>query len=173
MVSSKQTPLIRIGRPGEVARFQAIDEAARWRYAAFPGFEFVAHAPAIAAERFSTGEIWAAEIDESVLGFTLIQSHGDNTTYLANISVAPDASGQGIGAMLLAHAITRTATIGAEAITLATFQTPPWNGPWFRRHGFVAMPESRIGPTLRAILDRHSRSLDMSTRETLWRPAGP
>lgn len=167
--SSKRSPVIRTGRPGEVARFQAIDKAARSRYAALPGFEFVAQAPAIAADRFSAGEIWAAEVDENVVGFILLQSHGD-TTYLANISVAPDASGQGIGAMLLAHGISRTAMIGAKAMTLATFKAPPWNEPWFRRQGFAPMPESKIGPMLHAILDRHSRALDMSMRETLWYP---
>jgi diadenosine tetraphosphate (Ap4A) HIT family hydrolase len=32
----------------------------------------------------------------------------------------------------------------------------------------VPMPEDRIGPMLRAVLERHARYLDMSTREALW-----
>ena len=167
--NSKETPLIRAGRSDEVARFQAIDKAARSRYAALPGLEFAAQAPAIAAERFDASEIWVAEVDETVVGFVLLQSHG-NTIYLANISVVLEASGHGIGKMLVTHAISRATATGANAVTLATFWAPPWNGPWFRRQGFTPMPESYIGPMLRAILDRHSRSLDMSTRETLWHP---
>ena len=62
--------------------------------------------------------------------------------------------------------------MGSPAVTLATFKSPPWNGPWFRRHGFAAMPEERIGAGLRAVLDRHAAFLDMATRETLWMIVG-
>jgi hypothetical protein len=72
--------------------------------------------------------------------------------------------------MLLAHAISHAGDTAADAVTLTTFRTPPWNGPWFRGHGFEPMPDRCIGPMLRGILDGHSRSFDMSTRETLWRP---
>jgi hypothetical protein len=65
--SATRAPLIRAGRPAEAPRYQAIDQAARSRYAALPGFEFVAQAPAIAAERFGTGEVRAAELDETIL----------------------------------------------------------------------------------------------------------
>jgi N-acetylglutamate synthase-like GNAT family acetyltransferase len=169
MGDQRGTPLIRAGRSDEVSRFQAIDKAARSRYAALAGFEFVAQAPAIAAERFATGEVWVADLDEIAVGFVLLQPQGD-TLYLANISVAPEACGCGIGARLLSHTISRAATLGVNAVTLATFRRPPWNGPWFRRQGFEPIPDARIGPLLRAILDRHSKSLDMSTREALWRP---
>ncbi|HXP75630.1 MAG TPA: GNAT family N-acetyltransferase [Stellaceae bacterium] len=160
-------PLIRTGRPDKVARCQAIDQAARSRYATLPGFEFVAQAPAIAAERFDASEVWVAALDETILGFVLLQSHGD-TIYLANISVIPEAFGRGIGRMLVTHAVSRAQATGAIAVTLATFRAPPWNGPWFRRQGFTPIPKTNIGAMLRAILDRHTESLDMSTRETLW-----
>ena len=161
-------PLIRIGRSDEFARLQAIDKAARSRYATLAGFEFAAHTPAIAAERLGAGETWVAELAESIVGFILLQPHGESV-YVANISVAPEASGLGVGARLITHAISRAVATRANAVTLTTFRAPPWNGPWFRRQGFEPMPENRIGPSLRVILDRHSRSLDMSTRETLWR----
>jgi N-acetylglutamate synthase-like GNAT family acetyltransferase len=159
--------LIRVGLSNEVERFQAIDKAARSRYAALPGFELAAQTPAIAAERFDVGEVWAAEVDQVVVGFALLQPHED-TVYLANISVLPEASGAGVGAALIAHAFSRGTATTAKAVTLATFRTPPWNGPWFRRQGFEPIPEDRIGPMLRAVLERHARYLDMSMREELW-----
>jgi N-acetylglutamate synthase-like GNAT family acetyltransferase len=165
----KIRPLIRPGRTDEIERFQAIDKAARARYATFPGFDFAAQAPPVAAERFGAGEVWVAQIDHALVGFLLLQSHLD-TIYLANVSVVPEASGRGIGASLLAHSLGCAGTAGALAVTLATFRTPPWNGPWFHRQGFEPIPEDRINPMLRAILDRHSRYLDMSARETLWHP---
>src|SRR4029077_4026770 len=89
---------------------------------------------------------------------------------LANISVLPDASNRGVGTHLLERVIAYARASHATAVTLATFRVPPWNGPWFRRHGFTAMPESKVGPGLRAILTRHASFLDMETRETLWVP---
>jgi N-acetylglutamate synthase-like GNAT family acetyltransferase len=165
------TTLIRIGQSAEFARLQAIDKVARSRYATLAGFEFAAHTPPIAAERLGAGETWVAASAESIVGFILLEPHV-GSVYVANISVLPEASGRGIGARLIAQAMSRAAASRAAAVTLTTFRAPPWNGPWFRRQGFEAMPENRIGPNLRAILDRHARSLDMSTRETLWRQVG-
>jgi len=91
-------------------------------------------------------------------------------SYVTNISVDSDLSGRGIGAALIAAANARAIAAGLPALVLTTFKTPPWNGPWFRRLGFEPIPGQLIGPDLCAILDRHSRFLDMGTRETLWRP---
>jgi hypothetical protein len=41
--------------------------------------------------------------------------------------------------------------------------------PWFRKFGFVPMPEALIGWELRAIIIRQADYLDASTRETLRR----
>lgn len=159
--------LIRVGRSEEIERFQAIDKAARSRYATLPGFEFVVRAPAIDADRFGPGEVWVAEVDKVVVGFVLLQPHED-TLYLANVSVVPEASGHNIGVALIAQAVSRATATAAKAVTLATFRAPPWNGPWFRRQGFEPVPEDCIQPMLRAILEGHSQYVDMSTRETLW-----
>jgi N-acetylglutamate synthase-like GNAT family acetyltransferase len=159
--------LIRSGRSEEVESLRAIDRAARSRYASLLGFEYVVKAPAIAAERFADGEVWVGEVDRVAVGFVLLQHH-ESTLYLANISVLPEASGCNVGARLVQHAVSRATASAAKAVTLATFRTPPWNGPWFRRLGFEPMPEDRTGPMLRAVLEHHSRYLDMSTRETLW-----
>ena len=100
-------------------------------------------------------------------GFALAQPL-DGLLYLANISVAPRASGRGIGQALLARVLGLAHEGGLPAVTLATFRTPPWNGPWFRKQGFTPMPATRIGPGLQAVLERHAAFLDMTTRETLW-----
>ena len=103
----------------------------------------------------------------ALLGFALAQPL-DGLLYLANISVAPDASGRGVGQMLLARVSGLAHEGGFPAVTLATFRAPPWNGPWFRKQGFTPMPATRIGPGLQAVLGRHAAFLDMATRETLW-----
>jgi hypothetical protein len=37
-------------------------------------------------------------------------------------------------------------------LSLATFRTPFWNGPWFRRQGYSPIPEA-VEPLLREALD--------------------
>ncbi len=93
----------------------------------------------------------------------------DGLLYIANISVGSNAAGQGIGRLLLGAAEARASKLGLPAVTLTTFKTPSWNGPWFRRYGYQAMPGERFGSDLGSVLDRHATFLDMSTRETLWK----
>lgn len=161
--------MLRPALPGEIERLRRIDMAARTRYAVLPGFERAVTSPPIAAERFATGETVVAERDGEPVGFALLQPL-DGMLYLAIIAVTPQAGRQGVGAALLRHAAGRAAAEALAAVTLTTFRLPPWNGPWFRRHGYAPIPEERIGPGLRAVLARHATFLDMTTRETLWRP---
>ena len=46
----------------------------------------------------------------------------------------------------------QAATDTRPAVTLTTFRGPRWNGPWFRRFGFVPMPAGQIGPGLAAVI---------------------
>jgi hypothetical protein len=77
----------------------------------------------------------------------------------------------GIGRLLMIGAEHRAQQLKVAGLSLTTFRTPPWNGPWFRRQGYSPIPEERIGPGLRAILDRHATFHDIATRETLWKPS--
>jgi N-acetylglutamate synthase-like GNAT family acetyltransferase len=161
--------MIRPGRPEDTGALQSIEQQARSRYAGLAGFEFVCAAPAISADRLTAGETWVTDLMGAPVGFALVQPM-DGYLYLANISVAPAAAHRGVGSALLRRVIDRATELGASAVTLATFRAPPWNGPWFRRHGFASMPETDIGRDLRAVLTRHAGFLDMATRETLWHP---
>ena len=154
---------IRRAAHDEIDTLRAIDVAARLRYASLPNFEFAAKTPAIAAERFSMGDTFVAELNAVPVGFALAQTL-DGMAYLANISVLPQSRGQGIGETLLQHVIAYAVDARRAAVVLATFRIPPWNGPWFRKHGFETMSVQSIGPERRSVLDRHSSFLDMSTR---------
>ena len=161
--------IVRVGRSDDVPVLQTIEKAARTVYTTLAGFEFAVASPPIAANRLISGTTIIAEISESPIGFALVQPM-DGALYLANISVLPDASNRGVGARLLERVIAHACAMAATAVTLATFRSPPWNGPWFRRRGFTTMPESEVGAGLRAVLIRHASFLDMQTRETLWFP---
>ncbi|WP_084540057.1 GNAT family N-acetyltransferase [Azorhizobium doebereinerae] len=164
--------ILRTAAPADRPALSALSAAARARYRTLPGFAAIAAAPPVAPERFADGEALVAyrADDPAPLGFALLRPL-DGLLYLDNISVAADASGQGIGRALLAGVERRRAALGLPAVTLTTFRAPPWNGPWFRRQGFRPLPAERIGPGLAAVIARQSRSLDPATREVLWRVA--
>ncbi|WP_271893582.1 GNAT family N-acetyltransferase [Candidatus Phyllobacterium onerii] len=151
----------------EIETLRSIEKSARLRYAGWDGLEMVVDAPSIAAERFLSGETVVAEIDGKCVGYVLMQPL-DGLMYIASIMVAADFSGSGVGAAFLDMAKSRARESKLSGVMLTTFRAPRWNGPWFRKYGFEPMPEERIGPCLRAILDRHATVLDMSKRETLW-----
>lgn len=154
--------------PGELPDLQIIDLAARARYAALPDLAFIATRPPIALERLEAGTVWVADLDGKAAGFILLHPQ-DDQLYIANISVLHEAAGRGVGAALLTQALSDARALGVEALTLTTFKAPPWNGPWFRRHGYTPMPMARMGPELRATLARQAQSVDVTTREVLWR----
>ena len=156
----------------ETEVMRTIETAARTRYGTLEGFEMSATAPAIAPERFASGQTFVAEWQGIPTGFILVQPL-DGMVYIANISVLPGASGRGIGEALLLSAEVYAKEQDLVAVTLATFKSPPWNGPWFKRCGYVPIPEEDIGPDHKAILDRHATVLDMSTRELLWKQTHP
>lgn len=158
-------------RHDEIETLRAIEWAARSRYAQLDGFAAVVQAPPIVPERFLTGETVVAEVAGKACGYVLMQPL-DGLMYIANIMVEPAASGQGIGAGLLAAVEARANEVELSGITLTTFKSPRWNGPWFRKAGFIPMPDDRIGDGLAAILARHATFLDMSRRETLWKELG-
>jgi GNAT superfamily N-acetyltransferase len=147
-----------------------IEKAARSRYRGLGGFlARAADGPAIAAERFADGETIVAEFLGKPVGFVLFKPL-DGLLYVASVAVSPEAAGMGIGRLLMIRAEHRAPQLKGAGLSLTTFRTPPWNGPWFRSQGYLPIPEDRVGPGLRAILDRHATFHDMSRRETLWKP---
>lgn len=155
----------------EVETLRSIERSARSRYAQLDSFAAVVQASPIAPERFLSGETVVAEIDGKACGYVLMQPL-DGMMYIANIMVEPAASGRGVGAGLLAAVHSRAMELNLSGIALTTFKSPRWNGPWFRKAGFIPMPDDRIGDGLAAILLRHATFLDMSNRETLWKKLG-
>jgi ribosomal protein S18 acetylase RimI-like enzyme len=61
---------------------------------------------------------------------------------LPQIGVDPAAQGQGLGAKLMRHALTRCDREGALAYLEAS---KPQNIPFYERHGFKAVGEIQVG----------------------------
>ena len=99
--------------------------------------------PATIDEAIERGaDVWV--VDDPPVAFAAVTVL-DGHPHLEQISVRADQVRQGIGGRLLADVVRRY----GPGLTLLTFRDVPWNGPWYLRHGFVALPESAWGPQLR------------------------
>ena len=65
--------------------------------------------------------------------------------HLDQISVRPMATRRGVGRMLLRAAMGVVLEQGGGELTLTTYTDVPWNGPWYRREGFVVVDEGGPG----------------------------
>ena len=60
---------------------------------------------------------------------------------------------------------------GLTALTLTTFETVPWNAPYYERLRFRVVPEAEIGAGLRSIRRAEAaRGLDAWPRVAMIRP---
>jgi N-acetylglutamate synthase-like GNAT family acetyltransferase len=161
---------LRLSRIKDTADLCRISAEARLRYRGFPSLAHIAETPALSPARLEACRVVVALDSESqkILGFVAMRVL-DELLYLDNISVESSASGVGIGATLLSAVIEHAKRLGIRAVSLTTFREPPWNGPWFRKHGFLTMPAACIGEGLKQVMARQRLTLDATTRETLWR----
>lgn len=97
------------------------------------------------------GTAWmAVDGDGAAIGYVLA-SVVDHEAHIDQVSVVPTAAGHGIGAALIDRVCAWATGGGHDAVTLTTFRDVAWNGPYYRRLGFVEVPAAAMGPELTAI----------------------
>jgi predicted N-acetyltransferase YhbS len=96
--------------------------------------------------------LWVAvdDADEPV-GFVAVTRHGDES-FIAQLSVAFEAQGQGLGRKLMCVAIDDARQRGSRAVTLTTFREVRWNAPFYARLGFRLLTPDELSPHLIATL---------------------
>lgn len=106
------------------------------------------------------------------IGFAALEEV-DGRAHLSELSVHPDHGRQGIGAALLSASVDWAVEAGYPAITLTTFRSVPFNGPWYARNGFAELPEAEWGPRLRRIwADEQAAGIAVVPRMAMIRPLG-
>ncbi|MDZ8172577.1 GNAT family N-acetyltransferase [Microbacterium xanthum] len=83
------------------------------------------------------GFILVAELSGRVVGFAQVLER-PGLCHLEQLSVHVDHARRGVGAALLAAAMDTASARGHQEMTLRTFVTPPFNAPFYARHGFVS-----------------------------------
>ncbi|GAA3386723.1 GNAT family N-acetyltransferase [Cryptosporangium minutisporangium] len=77
----------------------------------------------------------------------------DGAAHLSQLSVDAAYGRQGLGRGLLAAVIGWARRNGLPAVTLTTYRDVAWNGPFYRRYGFVDLDDADLTPGLRDIRD--------------------
>ena len=155
--------LIRNAQPGDLPRLQEIERLAGQAFREI-GMPEVADddPPSIEAltGHVEAGRAWAAVVGDVVAAY-LIADRVDGEVHIEQVSVDPGFGRRGIGRSLIDHAAAYAVGIGATALTLTTFAEVPWNGPYYRRCGFVVLENEAITPGLRLVV-RHEEAAGLS-----------
>ena len=152
---------IRLAQLGDVARMQAIEVDAGDTFRTI-GLNSIADDDPPTAEllaaHIDSGTAWIAESGEGLGVGYAIASMVDGEGHLDQVSTIAEAAGYGIGRQLIDQACNWTLANEMPSITLTTFRDVPWNGPYYRRLGFVELPEARWGPELTALVASERRA---------------
>ncbi|MFC0112929.1 GNAT family N-acetyltransferase [Kibdelosporangium aridum] len=156
-------PAVRVASAAELPALGAIERAADGVFAAV-GIVFPPGGTVIGT---ATDPADVLVVGDPPVAFAYV-GQLDEHLHLHQIAVDPACARQGFGTALMEAVIARA---GARGVTLTTFATVPWNGPWYSKLGFSVMPEP--GPEL-AELVREERlgGLDgLGERWVMYRPS--
>jgi GNAT superfamily N-acetyltransferase len=143
----------RAAREDELAAISALEQSGEKQFRA-AGMDRIAGAPAPGPDVYrpalDDGRLLVAvDPRDRPVGFIRLEML-DGDPHIEQVSVHPDHGGHGIGASLLAAAEQLSRYRGHRRITLTTFRDVPWNGPYYRRLGWRAVPEADLPPELAA-----------------------
>ena len=86
------------------------------------------------------------------------------------VSTRPAQARRGIGADLIEHVAGWARERGSAVLTLTTFVDVPWNGPYYERLGFRALPAETLGAGLAGIrAEEAAHGLDRWPRQAMRR----
>lgn len=158
---------IRPASADEVERVRSIERASATRFLTIDMPEIAADEPTDAAtllRRISSGGLLVSEDAGEAVASVMFRPV-DGCAYIEQIDVLPAYAGQRRGAALLDEVAALARARGWPALLLSTFREVPWNAPYYRRLGFVDLPDTALPAALLAIRREHvARGLDESRR---------
>ena len=158
--------VLRDAHLGEIAEIRTLERASAQR--------FVGLMDVLADDEPTPAEVLAARIEtcglvvavesEVIVGFVMFRPVEDRA-YVEQIDVPAAFAGRRIGAALLDVVDERARAAGWVGLSLSTFREVPWNAPYYRRLGFVAVADDALTPGMLTIRAEHvARGLDEDAR---------
>jgi 4-diphosphocytidyl-2-C-methyl-D-erythritol kinase len=103
------------------------------------------------------GQVWVACLEDGLPVGMAIASVREGAVYVEEMDVLPAHGRRGLGARLLARVCAWAQAQGHAAVTLSTFRDVPWNGPFYRKHGFRDLLPAEWTPGMRAIREQEAQ----------------
>ena len=145
---------IRAAEAADLAAIPKVDVLAGRRFRDV-GLEAIAEGEPLGNDvlqaHLQAGTAWVAVDEQHRLIAFATASIVDGQGHLDQISTLESAGGLGIGHALIETVHDWARQQNAAAVTLTTFASVPWNGPYYERLGYVELAEADQGPELRAI----------------------
>jgi GNAT superfamily N-acetyltransferase len=164
---ASNAPVVRAAKSFEIERIREIERISATRFVGTDRAALVDDEPADAetlADRIASNGLWVAAEGAGPVAFVMFRQV-EGCAYVEQIDVLPSHAGRRLGAMLLDVVAELAREQGLAALTLSTFKDVPFNAPYYRRLGFVDLPDGALSPGLLAIRDEHiARGLDESAR---------
>jgi GNAT superfamily N-acetyltransferase len=158
---------LRAAPPDERDRIQEIEDLAGTR---FSGLGLIDESldvgfPTADLDRLiRAGQAWVAcDAADRAVGM-VIASVREDAVYVEEMDVLAEHGRRGLGGRLLNTVCAWAQEQGYAAVTLSTFRDVPWNGPFYRRHGFADLPPAEWTAGMRAIREdevRHGLRTDV------------
>lgn len=147
---------IRLARTNEIPRLCAIEDAAGSLFNDLGLHDEAIDSTFPLEDRTRYVELeqtWVACLDDDVPVGVVVGSARGTLGYVEELDVMPSHGRRGLGTRLLAHVCDWARALGLEAMTLSTFRDVPWNGPFYRRRGFIDLPPAEWTPWMHAVRD--------------------
>ncbi len=150
---------IRLARPGDLAMLASVERAAASVFATV-GMVWIADGGTLSLDDLESwqrdGTLWVA-VDGADVPVGFLAAHEfDGALFIAELDVVPEQQGRGLGRLLLQAAHDYARAQGYSAMTLTTYRDIAWNGPFYKRFGFM---ELQPGPEF----PRHAAKLAAET----------
>lgn len=167
--TTQQAIFVRWASDEDIPDIISISSSATKKFGSIPELADLAgsdETPEKVHEWLTKGRIYVADVDGVAAGF--IAAHPmDDTLYIAEISTSAAYQGRGVGGALInavfGWATERATQEGSRTarVSLTTYADVPWNGPWYRKHGFKEVEAEAIGPLHVAKMTRDQEERDL------------
>lgn len=125
-------------------------------------------------DHIGAGTTWVATGQRGQLIGYVLASIVDGEAHLDQVSVIVSAAGHGVGRALIDVVLNWARESGLRTITLTTFRDVAWNGPYYRRLGFIDIGPEQMGPELTKVRANERRlGLDVEVRVAMRRSTLP
>ena len=151
---------IRPARPDEIARLREIEDKAGEMFSglglnddtldsSFPIDDLI--------RLVGMKQAWVACTEDDRPVGMVFASVREGAVYVEELDVMPEFGRRGLGSRLLNCVCDWAREQRCAGVTLSTFRDVPWNGPFYRRHGFRDLQPAEWTPGMRAIREQEAQ----------------